>query len=67
MFRSLSLLAVGALVGGLVVWQLPARGQVPSPQDENQPVDLTVLAADVARLKTVTPTLSHVMADAAFQ
>jgi hypothetical protein len=70
MFRSLSLLAVGALVGGLVVWQLPARGQVPSPlppQAENQPVDLTVLAADVARLKTVTPTLSHVMADAAFQ
>jgi hypothetical protein len=60
----------GALIGGLIVWKLPAFGQTAAkdqPRAGGAPVDLATLNDDVARLKNITPNLSHVMADAAFQ
>ena len=71
------LVVAGAVIGGLVVWEASARGRQPAAAPAAvsggaalttaAPVDLAMLAADVARLKTVTPNLSHVMADVAFQ
>lgn len=61
----------GVLLGGLVVWKLPAFGQTAGSKEQNKtasaPADLASLSDDVTRLKNITPNLSHVMADAAFQ
>lgn len=71
MLKGFALFIAGALIGGLVVWKLPAMAQTPATPSEkkagNSTVDLAALNEDVARLKNITPNLSHVMADAAFQ
>ena len=70
MIKGLLLFVCGALVGGLLVWKLPAlaQGSTKEPgKAETAPPDLATLNEDVTRLKSITPNLSHVMADAAFQ
>ena len=67
MFKGFAIFISGALIGGLVVWKLPALGQAPAkeqPKAANTNVDLAALNDDVARLKNITPNQSHVMADA---
>ena len=68
MFRTLVVFVCGALLGGLVVWKLPALGQTPAAsKPAAKSVDVAALDADVTRLKGTVPNLSHVMADVAFQ
>ena len=70
MVKGFVLFIAGALIGGLVVWKLPALAQSSARQEEKTakaPVDLAALNADVTQLKNITPNLSHVMADASFQ
>jgi len=60
----------GALMGALVVWRIPALAQASAkdqPKSESPHLDLAALNDDVAKLKNITPNLSHVMADVAFQ
>ena len=70
MLRSVVVLLAGALIGGLIAWKLADLGQVPA-QDQSKTdspkVDIAALNDDVARLKNITPNLSHVMADVGFQ
>jgi hypothetical protein len=59
----------GALIGGLVVWKLPAHGQTPGTDQakrETLNIDLAALNNDVAKLKDITPSNSHLMADVGF-
>jgi hypothetical protein len=65
MFKSVVVFICGALIGGLVVWKLPVLGKTQTA--EKPKVDLNALNDDVTRLKNITPNLSHVMADVAFQ
>jgi hypothetical protein len=69
MLKGLGIFIVGALIGGLIVWKLPAMAQGAKPEAKaaSPAVDVKVLNDDVARLKNITPNLSHIMADAAFQ
>jgi hypothetical protein len=69
MLKSAVTFLVGALIGGLVVWKLPALGQT-SAKDQNKSeapkIDLNALNNDVARLKSITPSNSHIMEDVSF-
>jgi hypothetical protein len=73
MLKTIVAFTVGALIGGLAVWKIPALGQGSEREQSKQAkaetskVDLMALNDDVARLKNITPNLSHVMADVAFQ
>jgi len=70
MLRNVAVFVAGALIGGLIVWKLAALGQTPvkeQPKTDAAKVDVNALNDDVTRLKNVTPNLSHVMADVAFQ
>jgi hypothetical protein len=62
---------LGVVIGGLIVWKVPvfARQQAPAKQDakaENGAVDLAALNADVAKLKSIVPSNSHIMEDVSF-
>ncbi len=71
MLKTLLVFVFGALIGGLVVWKLPAFGQTakgpvdPTKADAAK-VDLTALNNDVARLKSIVPSNSHIMEDVSF-
>lgn len=72
MLKTLLVFVLGALIGGLVVWKLPALGQtaVKNPADQTKAdaakIDLTALNNDVARLKSIVPSNSHIMEDVSF-
>ena len=70
MVRTIAAFVIGALIGGLVIWKTSAVGQVPQPKDqsktESEKIDLTALNNDVARLKSITPSNSHIMEDVSF-
>ena len=70
MVKNIAAFILGALIGGLVVWKVPAfgksQGTPPAPATASKDAAPS-LSDDVARLKTITPNLSHVMADVAFQ
>jgi hypothetical protein len=69
MLKNLAVFVCGALIGGLVVWKLPALGQA-SGKDQTKAapakIDLTALNNDVARLKSIVPSNSHIMEDVSF-
>jgi len=70
MAKSITIFILGALIGGLIVWKVPALGKtqtVPPATPDSSTAPASSLNDDVTRLKTITPTLSHVMADVAFQ
>jgi hypothetical protein len=69
MLKTVAVFVCGALVGGLVVWKAPALSQTPAKQEaksDSTKVDLTALSNDVARLKSIVPSNSHIMEDVAF-
>jgi hypothetical protein len=69
MFRSAVTFLIGALIGGLVVWKLPALSQTSSKdqaKSDTPKIDLSALNNDVARLKSITPSNSHIMEDVSF-
>jgi hypothetical protein len=70
MLRPLLIFIFGAVMGALAMWRVPTMGQASAkdqPKSENAKPDLATLNEDVAKLKNMTPNLSHVMADVAFQ
>jgi len=70
MFKTVIAFAIGVLIGALAIWKIPSLAQAPAkdqPKAASSKVDLPELSDDVARLKNITPNLSHVMADVAFQ
>jgi hypothetical protein len=72
MLKTLLVFVFGALIGGLVVWKLPVLGQTAekAPADQTKAdaakVDLAALNNDVARLKSIVPSNSHIMEDVSF-
>ena len=69
MLKSLVVFIAGALIGGLVVWKVPAMGQASAkdqPKAETSKIDLVALNSDVARLKDIIPSNSHLMQDVGF-
>jgi hypothetical protein len=69
MLKSVVVFIVGALIGGLVVWKVPAMGQASAkdqPKAEAAKIDLVALNNDVAHLKDIIPSNSHLMADVGF-
>jgi hypothetical protein len=69
MLKTVLVFVCGILIGGLVVWKLTALGQATAKDQaktETPNVDLTALNNDVARLKSITPSNSHIMEDVAF-
>ena len=72
MLKTLLVFVCGALIGGLAVWKLPALGQT-AGKDPSDPakadaakIDLKALNDDVARLKSIVPSNSHIMEDVSF-
>jgi hypothetical protein len=65
----LSLLSCGALAGGVVTSysQRSAFVTVSAQGQQQPPADLATLQADLAAVKSIAPTQSHVMADVAIQ
>ena len=69
MVKTILVFVVGALIGGLVVWKLPALGQSAAKDQtktEAPKIDLNALNNDVARLKSIVPSNSHIMEDVSF-
>ena len=69
MLKNVVVFLCGALIGGLVVWKLPAMGQPTAKQpakSESPNIDLTALNNDVAKLKSIVPSNSHNMEDVSF-
>ena len=69
MLKTVFVFLFGALVGGLIIWKLPALGQTPAKdQGKNAApkADLNAVADDVARLKSLVPSNSHIMEDVSF-
>jgi hypothetical protein len=70
MLKSLVIFIVGALIGGLIVWKIPAMGQQAAAKDQTKTeapkVDLAALNNDVAKLKSIVPSNSHIMEDVSF-
>ena len=69
MLKTVVVFLVGALIGGLVVWKLPALGQATSKNEtktDTPKVDLSALNNDVARLKSIVPSNAHIMEDVSF-
>jgi len=70
MLKTLLIFVLGALIGALAMWRIPALAQSSvkdQPKSGSPKVDFGELNDDVTRLKNITPNLSHVMADVAFQ
>jgi hypothetical protein len=70
MLKPLLIFMCGAVIGAIVMWRVPTMGQASAkdqPKSGTAKADLDTLNDDVARLKNITPNLSHVMADVAFQ
>lgn len=68
MARSLLIFLCGVLLGGVLVWKLPLFAQPSSiSKADSKTPDITAIDSDVTHLKNTVPTLSHVMADVAFQ
>lgn len=68
--KPLLIFICGAVIGAMVMWRVPAMGQASAkdqPKSETAKADPGTLNDDVAKLKNITPNLSHVMADVAFQ
>jgi len=69
MLRTVVVFVCGALIGGLVVWKTPALSQAGGKQEaksDTAKVDLTALNNDVAKLKSIVPSNSHIMEDVSF-
>ena len=69
MLKSVIVFICGVLIGGLVVWKVPALGQASGKDQakaEATKIDLAALNNDVARLKDIIPSNSHLMADVGF-
>jgi hypothetical protein len=69
MLRTVAAFVFGALIGGLIIWKMSAMGQVPpkdDPKSDSAKIDLTALNNDVAKLKSITPSNSHIMEDVSF-
>ena len=69
MVKSLAIFVCGALIGGLVMWKAPALGQETAKEQkktDTPKIDLSVLNDDVAKLKSITPSNSHIMEDVSF-
>ena len=69
MLKNVIVFIVGALIGGLVVSKLPALGQAAAKDQakvETSKIDLVALNNDVAKLKDITPSNSHLMMDVGF-
>lgn len=69
MLKSIVVFISGALIGGLVVWKVPALGQASAkdqPKAETPKIDLVALNNDVAHLKDIIPSNSHLMQDVGF-
>jgi hypothetical protein len=69
MLKSVVVFIAGALIGGLVVWKVPALGQASAkdqPKAETGKIDLVALNNDVAHLKDIVPSNSHLMQDVGF-
>src|SRR5215471_10106081 len=69
MLKTVFVFVCGILIGGLLVWKLPALGQTAVKNEaktEIVNVDLTALNNDVARLKSIVPSNSHIMEDVSF-
>jgi len=66
-FRVLSLLACGAVIGGLLTSQHQRSAVVTLAAQGQPPADLAALQAELAAVKSIAPTQSHVMADVAIQ
>src|SRR5215470_15933978 len=69
MMKALVVFLCGALIGGLVVWRISAQGQTSTKDQakaETAKIDLTAVNNDVARLKSITPSNSHIMEDVSF-
>jgi hypothetical protein len=69
MLKNAIVFICGALIGGLLVWKLPAMGQASAKDQaktETPKVDLVALNNDVAKLKDIVPSNSHLMADVGF-
>ncbi|MBV8154335.1 MAG: hypothetical protein JOY98_07940 [Candidatus Eremiobacteraeota bacterium] len=69
MLKSVVVFLFGVVIGGLIVWKLPALGQSatkPAPKADAPNIDLTALSNDVARLKSIVPSNSHIMEDVSF-
>jgi hypothetical protein len=69
MFKAVVSFLCGALIGGLIVWKMPALGQTPAKDQaktDTSKIDLTALNNDVARLKSIVPSNSHIMEDVSF-
>ena len=65
--KTLIVFVLGLVIGGLIVWKLPALGQAKQEKKAaTAAVDVTALNNEVARLKSITPSLSHVMEDVSF-
>lgn len=59
----------GIIVGGLLVWKTPMSGQSALKQPAKadlQNIDLAALSSDVAKLKSIVPSNSHIMEDVSF-
>jgi hypothetical protein len=69
MFKTVVVFVLGVIIGGLAVWKGNAHGQSAAPDQKAVAlkVDINAMNDDVTRLKNMTPNLSHVMADVAFQ
>jgi hypothetical protein len=70
MLKTLLVFVTGAVIGGIIMWRVPMLGQVSAkdkPKADTARVDVAGLNEDVSRLKNITPNLSHVMTDVAFQ
>jgi len=69
MFKTAVGFLCGALIGGLIVWKVSALGQTPAKDQaktDASKIDLTALNNDVAKLKSITPSNSHIMEDVSF-
>ena len=69
MLKNVMVFVCGALIGGMVVWKLPALGQSTAKQPakaDSPAIDLTALNNDVAKLKSIVPSNSHIMEDVSF-
>jgi hypothetical protein len=69
MLKTAVIFVCGALIGGLVVWKASALGQATKEQpklEQASKIDLAALSDDVAKLKSITPSNSHIMEDVSF-
>lgn len=69
MLKHIVVFVFGIIVGGLLVWKTPMSGQTaPKPPDKANASngDLVDLSSDVARLKSLVPSNSHIMEDVSF-